>query len=321
MRALLIAAILASTPAAAWAQAWLPQQGEAQVSFIYTDTLVREHYLPDRAYELGEIKSGTFFADVTYGIRDNFAVSLGLPIVRSKYTGAFPHPSSLDNGRAHTSAQDLKFDLRYRLTQGAVTLTPFVGSQLPATEYEYFAHAAPGRRLRELQLGTFVGATLDRVVPGLFVQARYTYGVVEKVLDISHNRSQLGVEVGYFVTPSWRVVGMATGQRTHGGVDMPRNAGAIWPAERFRNHDRITAEHYANVGGGAGWTVNDRFDVFGSLTTTLAARNTHKLHYGASVGVSITLRRPSGDPFSASRREGLVRCVCQKSSGGRMMGG
>lgn len=321
MRALLLAGLIACAPSIASAQAWLPQQGEAQVSFIYTDTLVREHYLPDQAYDLGEIKSGTFFADVTYGIRDDLAVSIGIPLVRSKYTGTFPHGSSLDNGRAHTSVQDLKFDVRYQLTQGAFVVTPFVGSQLPATDYEYFAHAAPGRRLRELQMGTFVGGTLDRLLPGLFLQGRYTYGVVEKVLDISHNRSQLGLELGYFVTPSWRVVGMASGQRTHGGIDMPRNAASIWPREQFRNHDRITAEHYANVGGGMGWTVNDRFDVFGSVTRTVTARNTHKLHYAASVGVSITLRKPAADPFSAARREGLVRCICQKTAGGRMMGG
>jgi hypothetical protein len=321
MRVPLVAVIVALVPAVASAQAWLPQQGEAQVSFIYTDTLVREHYLPDVAYELGEIESGTFFADVTYGIRDDLAVSVGVPIVRSKYTGAFPHPTSLDNGEAHTSVQDLKFDVRYQLTRGSLVLTPFIGSQLPATDYEYFAHTAPGRRLRELQMGTYVGGTLDRALPGLFVQGRYTYGIVEEVLDISHNRSQLGLELGYFVTPSWRVVGMASGQRTHGGVDMPRNAGTIWPREQFRNHDRITAEHYVNLGGGMGWTVNDTFDVFGSLTRTVVARNTHKLHYAASVGVSITLRKPVKDPFSAARREGLVRCICQKASGGRMMGG
>ncbi|MBI1875545.1 MAG: hypothetical protein HYS05_16895 [Acidobacteria bacterium] len=42
-------------------------------------------------------------------------------------------------------------------------------------------------------------------MPGTFVQARYSYTFVERVIDIAHNRSNLDVEVGYFVNPSFRV--------------------------------------------------------------------------------------------------------------------
>jgi hypothetical protein len=321
MKALLVIGIVAFAPSAAWAQAWLPQQGEATVSFVLTDVLVREHYLPTQTFDRGHIRTKTLIADVTYGLRDDLALSVALPVVRSKYSGTFPHPGGLDDGAAHMSVQDLRVDVRYRLTQGPLMVTPFVGSIVPATDYEYFAHAAPGRRVRELQVGTYVAGTLDRIMPGLFVQGRYAYGFAEQILDIPHNRSQLGLELGYFVTPSVRLIGMFSGQRTHGGVDLSLTSGRVWPAERFRNHDRIVAEHYANVGGGLGWTVNDTVDVFGSLAKTVAGRNTHKMHYGATIGASIRLRKPAADPFSASRREGLVRCVCQKTAGGRMMGG
>ena len=321
MRALLIVSMVAFAPAEAWAQAWLPQQGEATASFVLTDVLVREHYLPTQTVDRGHIGTKTLIADVTYGLRDDLALSVALPIVRSRYWGAFPHAGGLDDGVAHTTIQDLRIDLRYSLARGPVMVTPFVGSIVPATDYEYFAHAAPGRRVRELQVGTYVAGTLDRILPGLFVQGRYAYGFAEQILDIPHNRSQLGLELGYFVTPSVRVLGMFSGQRTHGGVDMSLTSGRDWPAERFRNHDRIVAEHYANLGGGLGWTVNDTFDVFGSLATTVAGRNTHKMRYAATIGASIRLRKPAADPFSASRREGLVRCVCQKAAGGRMMGG
>ena len=303
------------------AQAWLPERGETTVSFAFTDAFVREHQLPTQRYEIGTIRSQTLLADVTYGLRDDLAISIGLPLVHSRYTGTFPHPTPLDDGRAHTSPQDVRIDLRYRLTEGSFVVTPFIASSVPATDYEYFAHAAPGRRVRELMIGTYAGTTLDDIAPGLFVQGRYTYGFAEKVLDISHNRSQLNLELGYFVTPSVRAVAMVSGQRTHGGVDLPINARAIWPAERFRNHDRIVAEHFANVGGGVGWTLNDTIDVFGSLASTVAARNTHRLRYAATFGASIRLRKPKSDPFSASRREGLVRCICQKTTGGPMMGG
>lgn len=188
----------------------------------------------------------------------------------SKYSGAYPHPVpvgpvTLDDGRHHGTFQDFRLAVRYSVVRGRTSVTPFVGSFVPSHGYEYFAHSAPGRGLKELQVGAAVAALLDGLLPGAFIQGRYSYGFVEPVYDLSDvrlnaNRSAADLEVGYFVTPGLRVFLLGSGQLTHGGIDFavvgPED---VWQsnlelvstpegAQAFRNHDRIDRYNYLNVG-------------------------------------------------------------------------
>ena len=52
--------------------------------------------------------------------------------------------------------QNLRFGLRYNIVDDrAITITPFVGTSVPSHSYEYFAHAALGTRVRELEVGSY----------------------------------------------------------------------------------------------------------------------------------------------------------------------
>ena len=76
-RALLLMA--AAIPAGA--QAWLPAKGEGTVSVLVSNTLSKDHFLPDQRYDFGHIDANTVLFDVTYGLTDRMAVTVGLPIV------------------------------------------------------------------------------------------------------------------------------------------------------------------------------------------------------------------------------------------------
>ena len=195
--------------------------------------------------------------------------------------GTPPHPTIQDDGRYHTTATDLRFDVRYNVfNRRNLVITPFIGSVTPSHKYEYFAHAAPGRRVNELQVGSYIGTTLDGLLPGMFVQGRYGFGIQEQFLDITHNRSLFSGELGTSRRRTSASSAWCRGQVTHGGVDLSPTARLVWPAEKWQNHDRITRENFTTVGAGMGWTVNDVFDVFGSYTTMVQARNTHVLDRG-----------------------------------------
>jgi len=312
-----VAGIAFLTAAPARAQAWLGSQGEITTSFVFSRQFVDEHDLNGLRDKNSDIFTNSMIADVTIGLRDNLSLTLAIPIVSSKFVtaGTPPHPTIQDNGSYHTTATDLRFDLRYNVfNRRNLVITPFIGSVTPSHKYEYFAHAAPGRRVNELQIGSYVGTTLDGLLPGMFVQGRYGFGIQERFLDISHNRSQFSGEVGYFATPDIRVFGMVSGQVTHGGVDLSPTARLVWPAQQWLNHDRIVRENFTTVGAGLGWTVNDVFDVFGSYTTMVQARNTHVLDRGLTFGASIRLQKSALERgivnLSAGNR--IARCACQK---------
>jgi hypothetical protein len=223
--------------------------------------------------------------------------------------------------------------VRYSVVRGRTAVTQFVGSFVPSHGYEHLAHAAPGRNLKELQVGVSVAALLDRLVPGAFVQGRYSYGFVQPVVDLSDvrlngNRSNADLEVGYFVTPGLRVFLLGSAQLTHGGIDFPViGPDEFWPSNlelvstpeglyAFSNHDRIDRFNYLNVGGGASVALTDNLDLFGSYMWTAAARNGHALARGVSLGLSVGFGRARGpDQTVTTRRQGsLVRCLCQKGN-------
>ena len=101
------------------AQAWLPAQGEGVVSFVFQDQYYRFHVAPGGRADVGPTRSRAILADVTYGLRDKVAVSVGIPWIATKYAGPRPHPlpdfsgpTPIDDGTWHTTAQDFRFDVR-----------------------------------------------------------------------------------------------------------------------------------------------------------------------------------------------------------------
>jgi hypothetical protein len=327
-----VPAMLAASAGTARAQAWLPAQGEGAVSFVYQDMFDRYHQFPGIGkVDNGPTTSRTVLVDVTYGLTNRIAVSFGVPWVSAKYVGPAPHPiadlsgpsptfygaAPQDDGRFHGTFQDIRFDVRYNLTKKWLVLTPFIATSAPSTSYVTLAHAAPGQALKQLQVGVSGAKMLDRVVPGLFVQGRYAYAIAEKKLDISHNRSNADLEVGYFVTPRLRLMALGAGQVTHGGIDIVRNPRVNLPPSQFLHHDQITRINFLNVGGGVAYSLTERVDLFGSMIRTVAARNGHMIDRGLSLGLSWSFSAGRAKDRALARAEtedSLARCVCTKGA-------
>jgi hypothetical protein len=323
LAALAVPIAVAMFAAPARAQAWLPAQGEGAVAVLFQDTLVKNHYFGTTPEDFGRIRSETMVLDVTYGVTDTIAVSMSLPVVASMYAGDAPHPqplypgvNPLDNGSYHATVQDFRFNVRYNiLKKRGLALTPFVGSIVPSHNYEIFAHAAPGRDLHELSFGLSAAKLFESRVPGVFVQATYAYGIAQQVLDISHNHSNLNLELGYFITPKLRVIGLGSGQITHGGIDDSLQGG--FDPVLFPVHDQISRDNFLDVGGGLSYALSEKVDVFGSMIHALAAaqRNAHQVDRGLTVGLSwgFSTHR-ANDRAIASASGSLARCVCEKGT-------
>jgi hypothetical protein len=312
-----------------YAQAWVPAKGEGAVALAVQQLNVKKHLATTTTADAGHINTFVLMADLTYGLTEKVAVDVAVPFVSSKYSGTRPHPNTtIDDGTFHSSFTDFRMSLRYNLKREGLVITPYVGSIVPSHEYQYYGHAAFGEQLNEVQVGTYVAKLFARGVPGVFVSSRVAYGFVEKVQDISHNRSMADLEVGYFVTPSLRAFAMATGQYTHGGIDFPLGGLPAVPVPYKDVHDIIQKVHYVNAGGGFSYSINDSVDMFASFSRLVAGRNGHALNRGVTVGASWSFSRGSkGDAVTAgtgapssqyaklvAKREGsLGRCICQKS--------
>jgi len=317
-----------ATASVAGAQAFVPPKGEGSVSILFQDIAVKDHYYGTTPVDSGRIRTEAALFDVSYGLTDRVAVTVGLPLVAAKYSGVSPHPlvdlsgptprfgaNPLYDGSYHPTLQDLRFSVRYNLTKKNFWLTPFVGSVVPSHNYEYFAHAAPGTHLNEVQFGVSAAKLLDSLVPGLLVQSTFSYGVVGQVLDFTPNRFNLDLEVGYFLNPKLRLLALSTGQIVQDGIDIVPNPRVNLPALEYEHHDQISLDNFLNLGAGAAYSLNERVDIYGSLIHTVAKRNGHAIDHGVTIGLTWSFSTARAkDRMIASAEHSLTKCVCEKGT-------
>jgi hypothetical protein len=316
----LFSGVLAACSAApARAQAWLPPKGEASFSLGYGNVFVNRHYLggadnpgDNVESDYGHIRSQSIGIGLTYGVTNRLAVSVGLPLIVTKYYGTpgqnfFPHTIPIDDGHYHGTFQDYRIDLAYQAFNGPVAVAPFVVAVIPSHGYTTFAHAAPGRDLHEYLLGVSFGGRLDRLLTGSYAEATYSYAFVERLMDIRHDRSDVALEVGYFLTPSLAFRGIGTGHYTHGGIAF--QSPQTTPPELFPIHDRIDRSSAINLGGGLSYTLTGSTTLYVSYLTQVQGRGGHKIKDALSFGVSYgfspaqLVRRAFPPKFAATRSE------------------
>jgi len=309
------------------AQAWLPPQGEAFLSLGYGNIFVTKHYTyqaphPETGVPLepgdnieddrGHIRSQSVGFQVGYGITDRLTVQFGAPYTEAKwYTRpcnppttscyglphTFSNGTTLDDGQYHGTLADFRIDALYQVIQGPTALTPFVSAVIPSHGYQYFAHSAVGRDLHEYVLGLNFGSSLERILPGAYVQAMYSYAFVEEVFvptvgDVHHDRSNGSFELGYFITPSVSVKFLAGGFYTHGGLVFRSRAdfqcGAVCDGADpiFLHHDQVEHTSAILLGGGVSYALTGSIDVYANYIRTVQGRGGHKIDNGLGFGVS-----------------------------------
>lgn len=260
-------------PSVAQAQAWLPPGGEASFTFAYQYMYAGYHTTATGdKLDRGKMRWNNVLADLDYGVTDRLTLKVGIPYVVSKYTGNYAHPTPADDGNWNGTFADFRFEARYMAKTKGLVLTPFVAVGIPSHQYDYFAHSAAGRDLDEVSFGLGAGLLLDPVLPDGYAQMRAAYSIPERVLGISHDRTNLDVEVGYFVTAAFVVDGFASWQWTHGGwtsKDFPPPS-----SPQFRYHDQLAQDNHFDLGLGASCTVLPNVDVFVNGLTTIRSENT-----------------------------------------------
>jgi hypothetical protein len=233
----------------------------------------------------GQSVTMSMFFDLDYGITDRLSVSAGIPYVFAKYTGALPPPSNLAVDACacwHSSAQDFAVGGRYRFGDDTWAITPLIRYTRPSHHYRYVGEAVVGRNLHEVQLGVDGGLRLRGVLHKASIQTGYEYAFVERPLrDVSVNRSNAFVEVGYALTKRLFVRGITEWQETHGGLRIGSPTGTPFfpPGELntpqlFAQRDRVLSTQYWHAGGGISYSAGP-VDLFLAITKYVTGKNTH----------------------------------------------
>jgi opacity protein-like surface antigen len=288
---LLLSGVLAVCCASpALAQAWLPPKGEAWFSAGYGNIFSTKHYFgtvnpgEGSTIDVGHTRGNSIAFQLGYALSDRFSFSVGLPYEIYKYYGPAPHPTVQDDGQYHGTWQDYHFNLAYQLVRGNAAVAPFVTVVIPSHDYEFFAHAAPGKDLREYRLGLAAGSRLDRLLADSYVEAGYSYAFVEKVQGVHHDRGDFGLELGYFLTPEMRARVLGSGYYTHGGLVF--HTPFDLPPSLLPYHDQVGHSSQINVGGGLSYALSGSTEVYAIYAQSVYGRDGHKVDNGLNFGVT-----------------------------------
>jgi len=286
---LAVATVALVSAAGARAQAWLPPKGEASLSLGFSHVFATEHLdYQGNPTAPGDMLWNSIDTDLSYAITDRLAVNVGLPFVVSKYDGSFVHPpaaghENIDDGAWRGTFQDFLVTARFRATRGAIAVTPFASLIVPSHSYEYYGHPAAGRKLVEGQVGVVAARLLDPLLPNAYVQVGYLFGVPERTLGISHDRSQVSFDAGYLLGSAFTVRFLGLWQKTHGGWREPID----WPAptsSAFQVHDQVRRSDYLRLGGAVSYALSRSVDLnlFG-YGTAWAKNDMNMTQFGATL--------------------------------------
>ena len=275
----------------ALAQAWLAPKGEASFGMAYQNIYTRDHIFSEgEKFDSGRIRMNMVVFGVGYSFTDRLAAAASVPYVVTRYDGTRPHVAQIDDGSYHGTFTDLRVDLRYNLWREPAMVTPFVSAIIPTRDYPTFAHAAASTGLKRYLVGVSMGRRLDPILEAGFAQLRYSYAFQERVLGISHDRSNVDLEIGYFLTPSLGISAIASYQKTHGGIELPLIGTPANDAFRltpyYVHHDQLARSDYWNLGGIVRYALTGTVDVFASYQTTVWGRNIHAVQPALAFGLS-----------------------------------
>ena len=225
--------------------------------------------------------------------------------MQSVDAGFYQHPF-LDDLHYHTTAQDFRFNVRYRLVSHPVVITPFIGSVLPSHDYAYVGEAAPGRNLKELQFGTDVGRRLNPFLRRAYLDGQIAFAIPEQALNIRTTRTNLALEMGYLLNRRLAFRGFAHWQHTLNGLHFPED---LTTPEIILTHERLLKANYWHLGGGVSYALTPKTDVSADVVTFLSGSDTH---YGTGVSMriarSFTLRPWAGKGWQDTVELGCVSC-------------
>jgi hypothetical protein len=273
-----------------YAQAWLPLQGDGQVTITYENLYVRDHFdYTGKRFDAGPIRTNTVITTLEYGLTNKLTLDSELTHVTSKYegfVGPVPHGPP-DTGFYHPTFQDLRIGVRYNVLSRQFVVTPFIAVVIPTHHYETRGHTAVGRDVRELQFGVNVGRDLEGIIPRTYVEARYSYGIAEKVEKLNLNRSNADWEFGYFCTPRLSLRFTGAWQHSYGGIRIPLDSDL---PDYHELHDRAAKSSFVRFGGGLSFSLTRKIDLHADFGNTVRGTNTHAAR-GLSLGLSFRFSR------------------------------
>ena len=195
---------------------------------------------------------------------------------QSQFPLSPPHPEShfLDDGDFHGTWQDWSLGAAYHADFRDYHITPSISAYIPSHRYTFFARAAAGQDLQQLELALSVAHQLD--FSNIYYRVGYGYVFVEKTLGIDVNNQRFDLELGYFINPQLTVHVSSLGKF---GGGLQSNEFRMIRTDAFYNHLKIAANEYASIGAGIDYRFLEKYTLSSSVQHLVWGRTAYSFKY------------------------------------------
>ena len=279
-------------PSTGFSQACGPRAGQAGVYLSYSYLDVGDHLFSVDTNskgdtlgfnrDLGDIRAQTVFLGADFGITDRLTARGDIAFVTARYKGPKPE-NEIDDGSWNGSFQNFNFGVRYRFLDSPFVVTPSFAVTIPSHSYDILGHAAIGRGLNEARLGAAVGWL---PLKNSYLQARYQYAFVEEIEiegseNVNTNRSNVSLQVGYFLKTKWSFRAIGAYAHAHGGIVW----GVSITKENKHVHDQGSQTRAGSIGLGVAYAISPLVAVDIGGSKVLWGESTHD-GYSIALGTS-----------------------------------
>ena len=244
---------------------------------------------------IGTVDTHALNLELEYFLTDRWTVGAGIPFIRERYLGDFPHDplaldpprpdvENVDEGDWNQDFQDFHLSVRYLAkATGRLRIEPYLVAGFPSNDYPFFGHAAIGQNLWRVEPGSsflYIPPLSDA-----YYRLDVGYAFVEETLGVNIDHWNIRAEAGYFFNQylSGRVFLL---HKDGDGLVFPDDFPPPRTDELWYQHDRMIKHNFTNVGIGLDWSMQDRYSLSSSVLTMARAEQVHKVDYAFTIGVS-----------------------------------
>lgn len=251
------------------------------------------------ALDIGETHAHVFMFSGTYALTDRWTLSASLPWIKKRHQGALAHnptldltafpeadQSLIDDGNFHSDWEDLYVSAAFEAYQGERwSISPFISIGIPTNDYPFYAHAAVGRNIWHVPVGTAFRFT--PYFSDFSFSGDIAYVITEKSLGVNINHWLLNLDLAYYVTPAFAPKIFASVKYSPTGLSFPDDFDVTaLNDEAWYYHDRTIKHNFVNAGVGFDWLINDKYMLSGSALTMVDPDQVNTIDLGLSLGIT-----------------------------------
>jgi hypothetical protein len=287
--------ILANATSVATAAEDSSRAGHGNVSVAYQYISVDGFEASQGEIDIGTVDTHTLYFEIDYHLSDRFTLVAGIPYVRERYKGSFPHDplaldpprpdvENVDQGDWNSDFQDFHIGARYLLKDSdTLQVEPFAIFGTPSNDYPFFGHAAIGQNLNRFELGS--SFVYIPPISDAWYGLDLAYVFVEETLGVNIDHWNIRAEAGYFF--SQNLAGRAfILHKQGGGLTFPDEFPPPRTDEKWYQHDRLIKHNFTNFGIGIDYSLSENYRLTSSILTMIRAEQVHKVRYAITVGLT-----------------------------------